>query len=140
MDFESVDQHGHTIRLSDFGDKIIVLYFYPRDNTPGCTKEACSFRDNLQTLMKLGVEVIGVSTNSVESHKRFAEKYNLNFHLIPDTSGKICKMFGVLTDRGTAKRKTFILKNGKIIKEFDKVNVKSHAQDVIDFLDSFNKQ
>ena len=140
MDFESVDQHGHIIRLSDFKDKIVVLYFYPRDNTPGCTKEACSFRDNLQTLTKLGAEVIGVSTNSVESHKRFAKKYNLNFHLIPDTTGRICKMFGVLTERGTAKRKTFILKNGEIIKKFDKVNVSTHAQDVIEFLNSFNKQ
>ncbi len=134
-DFEAETQKGK-IRLSRFRGKTVVLYFYPKDDTPGCTKEACSFRDNLPLLEKSGAVVIGVSKDSVDSHKEFAEKYKLNFHLVADPDGEICKTYGA--DKGfgaSAKRMTFIInKQGKIAHVFPNVNPEHHSKEVLEFL------
>src|SRR5208283_4151884 len=98
-------------KLTDFrGRKNVVLYFYPKDDTPGCTKEACSFRDNLRTIRDMGAEVVGVSLDSVDSHKKFAEKYHLPFPLVSDGEKHIAKAYGVLRDTGTStERVTFLI-------------------------------
>ena len=88
-DFKSKDQNGNSISLSDFSGKDVILYFYPKDNTPGCTAEACSFRDNYQSLLKEGYEVLGVSTDDEKSHQKFIAKYDLPFPLIADTEKEI---------------------------------------------------
>src|SRR3954466_9427086 len=93
---EGKDQDGKTWKLADeIGKKAVLLYFYPKDNTPGCTKEACGFRDRISDLKKENVEVIGVSFDNAESHQKFISKYNLNFPLLADTDGKIADAFGV---------------------------------------------
>lgn len=122
-DFEGPTGEGNSLGLKDFlGKKNVVLYFYPKDDTSGCTREACSFRDNLQPLRSLGAEIIGISTDSVESHKKFSTKYKLPFPLISDKEKRIAKAYGVLKDTGTSTfRVTFIIdKNGKIAKIFRK--------------------
>jgi Peroxiredoxin len=88
-DFELEDQNGAKIRLSDFKGRKVVLYFYPKDDTPGCTKEACSFRDNIQRISERNAVVLGVSADSVQSHKKFAQKYGLNFHILSDPEKKV---------------------------------------------------
>ena len=93
--FEGIDQNGKKIRLSDFSGKKVVLYFYPADNTPTCTAEACNLRDNYQELLKQGFEVVGISMDSEKSHRNFAAKYSLPFPLIADTSRKILIDYGV---------------------------------------------
>jgi peroxiredoxin Q/BCP len=87
-EFTTIDQDGRTVSLSDFKGKKVVLYFYPKDDTPGCTKEACAFRDNLPKFQKLNVEVLGVSVDDEKKHKKFAEKYSLPFRLLADTDKK----------------------------------------------------
>jgi len=95
-DFELPDGSGQTVRLSDFrGRKAVVLYFYPKDDTPGCTKEACTFRDQYQDFADAGAEVIGVSSDSADSHARFASKYRLPFRLLADSDGALRKRYGV---------------------------------------------
>lgn len=132
-DFEGPTGEGNSLGLKDFlGKKNVVLYFYPKDDTSGCTREACSFRDNLQPLRSLGAEIIGISTDSVESHKKFSTKYKLPFPLISDKEKRIAKAYGVLKDTGTSTfRVTFIIdKNGKIAKIFPKVDVSKHTEEV----------
>lgn len=134
-DFVGVTDEGKQIRLSDFKDKYVVLYFYPKDNTPGCTKEACNFRDNMDKLSSNGVVVIGVSTDSESSHRSFKQKYNLNFILVSDKDKKISSTYGVLNFTGTAKRMTFLIgKDGKILHIWDKVDVNNHAEYVLEIL------
>jgi len=132
-DFEGPTTEGKTLGLKDFlGKKNVVLYFYPKDDTPGCTKEACSFRDNLQPIRSLGAEIIGVSVDSVESHKKFSTKFSLPFPLISDKEKRIAKAYGVLRATGTTNRVTFIIdKNGKIAKIFPKVDVSKHTEEVV---------
>jgi len=133
-DFEGPTSDGSRLGLKDFvGKKNVVLYFYPKDDTPGCTKEACSFRDNLKSVREIGAEVIGVSLDSVESHKKFADKYNLPFPLISDKEKRIATAYGVLKDTGTsASRVTFIIdKSGRIAKVFPKVDVTKHTEEVV---------
>jgi len=133
-DFEGPTSYGSKLGLKDFvGKKNVVLYFYPKDDTPGCTKEACSFRDNLQSVRKMGAEIIGVSLDSVESHKKFATKYSLPFPLISDKEKRIANAYGVLKETGTsASRVTFIIdKTGKIAKVFPKVDVTKHTEEVV---------
>ena len=110
----------------------MVLYFYPKDDTPGCTKEACSFRDNIKSLKGLGAEIVGVSLDSVDSHKKFTEKYHLSFPLLSDKDKRIATAYGVLKETGTsASRVTFIIdKKGKIAKIFPKVDVNIHTEEV----------
>ncbi len=131
-DFESETYGGDKIRLSDFyKDKIVALYFYPKDNTPGCTKEACSLRDGKDELEKLGVQVLGVSTDGVKAHENFKAKYELNFPLISDKSKKIINLYGVKSAFGTAKRVTFLIDKGGEIKHiWKKVNTKKHSEEV----------
>ena len=132
-DFEGPTTEGKTLGLKDFlGKKNVVLYFYPKDDTPGCTKEACSFRDNLQPIRSLGAEILGVSVDSVESHKKFSTKFSLPFPLISDKEKRIAKAYGVLRVTGTTNRVTFIIdKNGKIMKIFPKVDVSKHTEEVV---------
>lgn len=139
-DFKAKDQNGKTISLSDFSGKDVILYFYPKDDTPGCTAEACSFRDNYQSLLKEGFEVLGVSTDDEKSHQKFITKYSLPFSLIADTDKKIVEAYGVWVEKnmygkkymGVA-RKTFIIdKNGLIRKIIDKVDTKNSSGQVLD--------
>lgn len=121
-------------KLTDFrGRKNVVLYFYPKDDTPGCTKEACSFRDNLKTIREMGAEIVGISVDDVDSHKKFAEKFHLPFPLVSDPDKKIATAYGVLRDPPTmTNRVTFIIdKNGKIANIFPKVDVSQHTEEVV---------
>ncbi|HKM49964.1 MAG TPA: peroxiredoxin [Candidatus Bathyarchaeia archaeon] len=121
-------------KLTDFrGRKNVVLYFYPKDDTPGCTKEACSFRDNLKSIREMGSEIVGISVDDVDSHKKFAEKYHLPFPLVSDPDKKIATAYGVLRDPPTmTNRVTFIIdKNGKITNIFPKVDVTQHTEEVV---------
>jgi peroxiredoxin Q/BCP len=131
-DIEAETYGGKKIKLSDYKDKkAVVLYFYPRDNTPGCTKEACSMRDGMEMLEKLGVQVLGVSTDSVKSHEGFRDKYNLNFPLLSDKSKNIIKTYGVESEHGSARRVTFLIdKSGVIRHVWEKVNTSQHAEEV----------
>ena len=133
-DFEAETYGGEKVKLSDyFSDSIIALYFYPRDNTPGCTKEACSLRDGIDDLRDLGVKVLGVSSDSVKSHENFRNKYNLNFPLISDKSREIIETYGVKSKFNSARRVTFLIdKGGKIKHIWTKVNTSSHAQEVLE--------
>ena len=141
-DFTAKDQNGKTVSLSDFKGKNVILYFYPKDDTPGCTAEACSFRDNYQSMLGQGFEVIGVSTDDEKSHKKFETKYSLPFPLIADTDKSINEAYGVWVEKnmygkkymGTA-RKTFIISpNGTISHIIDKVDTKNSTQQVLDLL------
>jgi peroxiredoxin Q/BCP len=137
-DFSLTDEHGRPVNLKDFlGKKPVVLYFYPKDFTPGCTAEACSFRDDYKAYEEKGAVVIGVSLDSVESHKRFSEKYNLPFLILSDNRKEVAKAYGVLGIGGLlAKRVTFIIdKEGTIAAVFSKVDVKRHSQEVLKALD-----
>ena len=132
-DFEGPTGDGQTLGLKDFHGKNIVLYFYPKDDTPGCTKEACSFRDNIQPIRSLGAEIIGVSVDSAESHKKFSTKFGLPFPLISDKQKRIANAYGVMKDVGIGtKRVTFIIdKNGKLARVFPKVDVSKHTEEVV---------
>ena len=130
-DFSSVDQNGKPVRLSDFKGKPVVVYFYPKDDTPGCTKEACNFRDNYKEYEKAGVKVLGVSVDDPHSHKKFEEKYKLNFTLVADHEKKISENYGVLGDRN-AKRVTYLIgKDGKVAYVYPKVSPDEHAIEVM---------
>jgi thioredoxin-dependent peroxiredoxin len=136
--FEGIDQNGKTIKLSDFPGKNIVLYFYPKDNTSGCTAEACSLRDSHDVFLKKGFTVIGVSIDSEKSHKGFATKYSLPFPLIADTSKKIVNDYGVYREKKMygksffgIVRTTFIIDGeGKIEKIISKVDTKNHSDQI----------
>lgn len=137
------DQNGRTVSLSDFKGKKVILYFYPKDNTPGCTTEACNFRDNYQSLQADGFEVIGVSVNSERSHRNFANKYSLPFALLVDTDQRIVNDYGVWAEKklfgrkymGTL-RKTFVIdEEGVITHIIEKVDNQRASQQVRELLD-----
>ncbi len=134
-DFALPSDDGRTVKLSDFrGRQAVVLYFYPKDETPGCTKEACSFRDNLSEFKKAGVEVLGVSVDSVEAHKKFREKEQLNFTLLSDENKEVTTRYGVLAPSGVANRVTFVIdKNGAVRKIYRDVSPAEHAEEVLEF-------
>ena len=135
--FDYVSQDGKKISLKDFLGQKVLLYFYPRDNTPGCTLQACSLRDSKKDFEKFKIKVIGVSKDSEKSHKNFSSKYNLNFTLIPDPETKIISKYGVINEKGSAKRVSFLIdEKGKIINIWKKVNAREHAKEVLDFIDS----
>jgi len=123
----------------EFKGKYLVVYFYPKDNTPGCTAEACSFRDINDEIRKLGAEVIGISKDSVDSHNKFISKHQLNFLLLSDPDSKVIKEFGAYGNRGVfgfgTLRKTYIIdKTGKIVKILEKIKPEEHAQKVLEYL------
>jgi peroxiredoxin Q/BCP len=131
--FEGPTTDGSRLGLKDFiGKKNVVLYFYPKDDTPGCTREACSFKDNIQSLRRMDAEIIGVSLDSIEDHRRFTEKFELPFPLISDKDKRIATAYGVIKETGTStNRITFIInKKGKIAKVFPKVDVAGHTAEV----------
>ncbi len=140
--FTSIDQNGKTVFLSDFLDKTLILYFYPKDNTPGCTAEACSFRDNYQSLLQQGYQVVGISTDDEKSHKKFESKYGLPFPLLADTDKKISESYGVWVEKnmygklymGTARTTFLIDKNSIILKIIEKVDTKNPSRQVLDLL------
>jgi len=137
-DFAAKNQRGKEIRLSDFaGKKNVVLYFYPKDDTPGCTKEACNFRDQLPVFTGLDTEILGVSVDNEASHQKFVDKYNLNFSLLGDDSKEISRKYGALKESGSAARMTFVIdKNGIIQKIYPAVKVDGHWEEVKEVLQS----
>ena len=130
---------GGKVKLADFAGKLVVLYFYPRDNTPGCTVEAENFRDAIPALKKLGAVVLGVSKVSIASHCKFRDKYKLNFPLLTDADGKVMEAYGAWGDKvlygkkskGIIRSTVLIGKEGKVLKHWPKVSVKGHVDDVI---------
>lgn len=137
QDFALPDQDGHVRQLTDYLGKWIVLYFYPKDDTPGCTVEACAFRDSFEKLQASGVVVLGVSKDSVASHKKFAQKHNLNFPLLSDEPTEMIKSYGAWSERQFlgrpgVLRKTFLINpKGEIVKEYPKVNPIGHASAIL---------
>ncbi len=136
--FSLPDQNGETRTLSALRNRWVVLYFYPRDDTPGCTTEACRFRDDYRAVQQLGAEILGVSIDSPESHARFSEKFALPFPLLADTGGKVAKQYGALWSFGPirfARRHTFLIDpQGGIAKTYRKVSPDTHSREVIEDL------
>ncbi|MCS6896086.1 MAG: thioredoxin-dependent thiol peroxidase [Bacteroidia bacterium] len=138
-DFTGIDQNGRSIRLSELRGKKVIIYFYPKDDTPGCTKEACNLRDNYEKLQAAGYVVLGISADDVESHKHFAEKYHLPFPLIADTEKTIIKAYGawgVKKMYGKAyegiQRITYIIdEDGRISDVITKVKTDAHAEQIL---------
>jgi peroxiredoxin Q/BCP len=138
--FEGIDQNGRTVKLSDFTGKKVVLYFYPKDNTPGCTAEACNLRDNWDSFLKKGFVVVGVSPDSEKSHKSFAEKFTLPFPIIADSSKKILNDYGVWGEKKMygksfmgVLRTTFIIdEKGIIEKIITKVDTGGHTKQIFE--------
>jgi thioredoxin-dependent peroxiredoxin len=141
-DFTLSSESGETLSLKDFRGKKVVLYFYPKDDTPGCTREACDFRDNETKFAKLNAVIIGVSADGVESHTRFKTKFGLPFHLLSDSDKKVIKAYGVWKDKMLYGRKmkgiertTFVIdEQGKISKVFPKVKVDGHIEEILSSL------
>ena len=141
--FSAPDANGQRISLSSFrGKKIVVLYFYPKDNTSGCTKEACGFRDAHELYQQAGIQVLGVSPDSVASHQKFASEYALPFPLISDEDKQICEAYGVWQEKSMYGRKymgvartTFVIdKQGRIAHIFEKVKTTGHDQEVLEWI------
>jgi peroxiredoxin Q/BCP len=137
--FEAKDQNGNIIKLADFKGRKVVLYFYPKDNTPGCTAQACNLRDNYESLQKAGYIVLGVSSDSEKSHQKFIEKQNLPFPLIADEDLKVHEAYGTWVEKsmygrkymGTA-RTTFVIDENGILSEIiEKVNTKDHTNQIL---------
>ena len=138
-DFHGLDQNDENISLSQFNGKKLILYFYPKDNTPGCTKESCNLRDNYSDLLNMGYAIVGVSADSAAKHQNFIAKYDLPFPLIADVNKEIIKSYGCW---GLKKfmgreyegilRKTFVIENNIIVKMFDKVKTNDHAKQILE--------
>jgi len=140
--FTGKDQNGSAISLQDFKGDNVVIYFYPKDDTPGCTAQACNLRDNHSELLNKGIKVVGVSADSEEKHQKFIKKYDLPFPLIADTDKSIIKSFGVWGEKkfmgkvyDGIHRTTFILdKDGTVMKRIDKVKTKDHTNQILEAL------
>lgn len=138
--FDGVDQNGTKVSLADFKGKKVVLYFYPKDDTPGCTAQACNLRDNYPQLITLGFEVLGVSTDSVKSHKKFENKYRLPFSLIADEEQKIVELYGVWGEKnfmgktytGTHRTTFLIGEDGRIKRIIEKPDTKNQTQQLLE--------
>ncbi len=138
-DFAVPDAEGNTVRLKDLRGKKVVLYFYPKDDTPGCTKEACSFRDSFAAFKRRGIEVLGVSLDNERSHQKFAQKYGLPFRLLADTERAVSEAYGTYGEKKFMgrtymgnNRMTFLIdEKGKIKKIFSKVKPEEHAEEVL---------
>jgi thioredoxin-dependent peroxiredoxin len=143
-DFNLLNEKGENVTLADFRGQNVVLYFYPKDDTPGCTTQACSYRDNFSEFVKRGYQIIGISKDDLKSHQKFLEKYELNFTLLSDPETTVIQEYGCWKEKslygkkymGTA-RTTFILdETGKIVKIFENVDPKADVQQVLTFIDS----
>ena len=140
--FSLPDQHGKVHQLSDYKGKWVILYFYPKDMTPGCTVEACNFRDDFPAFGNLDAVILGVSKDSVTRHKKFAEKYELPFTLLSDEDGSMCEAYGVWKEKSLygkifmgINRSTFLIDpSGKIARVYPKVKVKEHAAELLQAL------
>ena len=141
-DFSLPDQHGKNHQLSDYSGNWVVLYFYPRDMTPGCTTEACNFRDDFPAFNDLNVVILGVSKDSIARHMKFAEKYDLPFTLLSDETGSVCESYGIWKEKSMygktfmgITRSTFLINpEGKIVRVYPKVKVKEHAAELLQAL------
>jgi peroxiredoxin Q/BCP len=132
------DDTGAMVNTKDLAHKKLVLYFYPKDDTPGCTSEAAQFSDEIADFRSKGAEVVGVSRDSVESHAKFKQKYGIPYRLLADTEQKLCDAFGVIVEKNTygkkslgLQRSTFLFEGGKIVRAWPKVSVEGHAADVL---------
>jgi peroxiredoxin Q/BCP len=142
-DFTGLNQKGELISLSSFSGKKLIMYFYPKDNTPGCTAESCNLNDNYAMWLSKGYEVVGISPDSIVSHKKFADKFHFGFNLIADTDTKILQAYGVWGEKSMYGRRymgvlrtTFVINKDGIIEEiFDKVDTKNHTDQIIKALD-----
>jgi peroxiredoxin Q/BCP len=138
-DFTLPDAHGKKVKLSDFKGKKVVLYFYPRDNTPGCTQEACDFRDASKDFTKAKTVIIGISPDSEKSHQNFLAKHELPFILLSDPDKKVAGQYGVYKEKKMygktmmgIERSTFLIdENGKLVEEMRKVKVKGHVDEIL---------
>ncbi|MGB3180359.1 MAG: thioredoxin-dependent thiol peroxidase [Cyclobacteriaceae bacterium] len=138
-DFEAKDQNGDTVKLSDYKGKRVVLYFYPRDNTPGCTAQACNLRDNYKALQDAGYEILGVSSDDEKSHQKFIEKQELPFRLLADTDKAVHEKYGTWVEKnmygrkymGTARTTFIINEEGNISEVIAKVKTKDHTAQVL---------
>lgn len=139
-EFTSTDQNGDTVRLSNYRGRRVALYFYPKDNTPGCTAQACSLRDSYSDLQAAGYEVLGVSTDSQASHRTFADKYELPFRLLADTDRQLVEAYGVWQEKSNygrtymgIVRTTFVIDEQGIITDIiGKIDTKNHAKQLLD--------
>jgi peroxiredoxin Q/BCP len=137
--FKGIDQNGEKVSLADFKGKKVILYFYPKDDTPGCTAQSCNLRDNYTELLKKGFAVIGISTDDVKSHKKFETKFSLPFPLIADADQKIVNQYGVWGEKhfmgkdymGTIRTTFLIDEEGKIKKIINKPDTKNHTEEVL---------
>lgn len=140
-DFSLPDQNGKQRSLSDWRGKWVVLYFYPKDDTPGCTEEACTFRDDLEQLSAMDAQVVGISIDTSESHKAFADKYHLPFPLLADAKADVAAKYGALSDWlviKLAKRYTFLINpNGRIVKAYLSVDTSRHSAEIVSDLKQF---
>lgn len=142
IDFTLEASNGEKVSLSDFSGKHVVLYFYPKDLTPGCTTEACDFRDYHDEFSKLDAVILGVSRDPVRTHQRFVEKYQLPFLLLSDPTGEVCQSYGVLKEKTMfgkkvmgIERTTFLIdRSGKVVKVYRKVKVKDHVKEALEFV------
>ncbi|GFZ33728.1 peroxiredoxin [Clostridium zeae] len=142
QDFSIAGSDGNIHKLSDYRGKKVILYFYPKDNTPGCTNQACDFRDNYQQISDYNAIVLGISRDSLTSHDKFITKLGLPFILLSDESEEVCNMYDVIKEKNMygkkslgIERSTFIInENGLLIKEFRKVKVKDHISEVLEIL------
>ena len=141
-DFTLMGSDGKVHKLSDYRGKKVILYFYPKDNTPGCTTEACDFRDNINKINNLNAIVLGISKDNLNSHNKFIEKFNLPFTLLSDEEKVVCELYDVIKEKNMygkkvlgIERSTFIInEEGTLIKEFRKVKVKGHIVEVLNEL------
>lgn len=134
-DFSSVNQDGRPVALGDFRGRTVVLYFYPKDDTPGCTAEACAFRDDLEEFRGRNVAILGVSVDDAASHKRFQQKYGLNFTLVADPDKEITRRYGALGLLGVARRVTYIIDGKGIIRHvYERVRPRDHSREVLETL------
>ncbi|MFX1274184.1 MAG: peroxiredoxin [Promethearchaeota archaeon] len=130
FDIELLDQDGEVVKLADYKGKKLIIYFYPKDDTPGCTTEAKNFRDSIKEYEGKGIAIIGISADSIKSHKKFQEKYNLPFTLLSDPEKKVAKIFGALED-GRVRRRTWLInEQGVIEKVFEKVSASKHNEEL----------
>ncbi len=138
-DFEGIDQDGNLIKLSDYEGRKLVLYFYPKDNTPGCTAQACNLRDNYAVLQKAGYQVIGVSSDDAKSHRKFIDKYELPFPLLADSDKKVHELYGTWAEKknfgkvylGTVRTTFIINEEGIILDIITKVKTKAHTAQIL---------